>query len=155
MRISLGFTLIELLVVIVLIGLLVTGSIAGYTKFNQRQVLLTSGKEFITILRTAQARAHSGVKPPSNCTTLLGYSVRASRNSSSYTMAAQCSNTSITANSYKLAAGVIFDTPVDITFDGLSGGVSGTIGDLSLSYSDKTYLLTINEVGSITEGGIQ
>ena len=44
-------------------GLLLGGTIVGYRKFNDRQLVIQSGKEFVSVLRLAQKRASVGDKP--------------------------------------------------------------------------------------------
>ncbi|PWU22888.1 hypothetical protein C5B42_04870 [Candidatus Cerribacteria bacterium 'Amazon FNV 2010 28 9'] len=150
-----GYTLIELVVVIGIIALLVGGSVAGYSTLNNRQLVLTSGKEVESVMRTAQQRAISGEKP-SGCTNLLGYNVTAANGSSAYTLNAICSgNTTIKMQSDQLRSGVTFGTAINVLFIGQVGGVSGTTGTISVKSSSHTFTFTLSSSGDISEVGLQ
>lgn len=124
-----GFTLIELMVVITVAGILLVGGVAGYGKFNSRQLVINSGKEMLVNLRQAQSKALSNVKTVSGCTssTLTGYRVAGS--GSSYTVSEIYTTNCAGGGSYvvktmALPNGVTIRNAFSITFRGLSGGAT-------------------------------
>ncbi len=72
-----GFTLIELMVVLSITAVLGTLGVAGFTSYNQSQILQSSASEVATMLNLAKSRAQSQIKPSTICTSgvLTGYSV--------------------------------------------------------------------------------
>lgn len=155
-----GFTLIELVVVIAIIGLLVGGSVAGYVQLNNRQVVQTSAQGLISVMRQAQQRALSGKKPTSGCTTLTGYRVAGSGNS--YTLDAVCSNATITIGSYKTSPNVIIGSAINVLFPVLTGGASGTIGNISVCTANNNVcaanyvnIINVNAGGDVSDLGLQ
>lgn len=164
-----GFTLIELIVVVAIIMIMGAGALAGYRRFNDRQVLLTSGKELLVNLRQAQGKATSGIKIISNpgcpsTATLVGYRVQAGAgNLSSYTVEQACQSGAAISYSqsrtFRLATGAAFENAFSVTFLGQFGGVSAatTIRIIPTSMSTQTqrYTVTIDQSGSITDGGLQ
>src|SRR5258706_9884401 len=99
-----GYTLIELIVVIAIIGLMTGASIAGFNTLNKRQTVLNGGRELMSVMRTAQQRAASGIKP-TQCDHLVGYKVSGSANSSSYSLSTVCTDITAVIKSYKLPTG--------------------------------------------------
>lgn len=155
---SAGFTLIEMLVVIAIMGIIMGGSIAGYIRFNDRQIVLTAGKELLTNIRQAQGRATSGVKTPTTCTTLTGYRIQASAGASSYTLDSVCSNATYNVQTYTLPSGVTFQSAVSIVFQGQYGGVTGVTAagtNITIQGNSLTYVITINGSGGIIDVGLQ
>lgn len=155
-----GYTLIELIVVIAIMGLLVGASIAGFNTLNQRQTVLSAGREVLSIMRTAQQRAISGQKPTSGtCDQLLGYSVKGTVNSDTYTLNTVCLNSDVPSTaimqSYKMANGVIFVSTFTTQFNVQTGGAGGSIGDVQLKNSVHTYTINISSAGDITEKTLQ
>jgi prepilin-type N-terminal cleavage/methylation domain-containing protein len=67
-----AFTLIELLVSIAIIMLLVGLSFAGYSRFSQRQALISAGQTLKNTLRDAQSRAFNGEQDCSICDCTAG-----------------------------------------------------------------------------------
>lgn len=83
-----GFTLIEMVIVIATMALLFGLGSANYRDFQRRQQLESTVREFKGDLRLAQQLAISG-KKPTGCTTLAGYRIRRTSNSS-YEIVANC-----------------------------------------------------------------
>lgn len=153
-----GYTLIELLIVITIMGLLVGASIAGFNTLNQRQTVLSAGKEVISLMRTAQQKSASGVKPAGTCDQLLGYSVIGTINTGVYSLNSVCNNSgSITTTKIKsaaLASGVTFNSTFTVLFNTLTAGASGTVGDIKVKTASYSFTFTVNASGDITEKGI-
>lgn len=160
-----GFTLIEMVVVVGLMGLLLGGSIVGYRKFNDRQLVIQAGKEFISVLRTAQKRASVGDKPDvvgcNGGQTLDGYRVQALSDESTYTLSAVCDGSSVSTQSYSIASAVIFKQNVDVQFQVLSRGVIFGAGGSSVTLQMGTaqspgylYTVQVTRSGEIYEQGI-
>lgn len=154
-----GYTLIELIVVITIIGLLVGASIAGFNTLNKRQTLISSGKEVISLMRTAQQRAVSGIKPAGVCDRLMGYSVKGTINGSSYTLNYVClvNGNLVTTQirSYQLGQGVTFLSTFTVQFNVQTGGAGGDLGDLQIKTSAYTFTFNVNASGDISEKGLQ
>jgi prepilin-type N-terminal cleavage/methylation domain-containing protein len=62
-----AFTLIELLVVISIMGLLTTMGIAGYSRFNNQQIVRRAAEEMKIAIRQAAARAKNNEKDCAIC----------------------------------------------------------------------------------------
>lgn len=155
-----GYTLIEIIVVVTIIGLLVGASIAGFNTLNQRQTVLSAGREVISIMRTAQQRALAGNKPDGIvCEQLRGYSVKGTVNSNQYTLNTVCSNGGVESTTlirtYQMASNVTFVQTFTVQFNVQTGGAGGNIGDLQLKTNVHTYTLNITSAGDITEKTLQ
>ncbi len=153
-----GYTLIELIIVITIMGLLVGASIAGFNTLNKRQTATNAGKELMSVMRTAQERAVSGIKP-TTCDQLVGYSVNGTANSGTYTLKSVCmvggSSTSSVVKTYQLPTGVTVVNTFSTQFNVQTGGANGTVGDISLKSSSYTFTLTVSSAGDITEKVLQ
>lgn len=74
-----GFTIIEILVVISVMGIISALGIAGFSKYNDIQLVQTAANDIANTLNLAKSRALSQVKEGSNCGTssdLIEYRVR-------------------------------------------------------------------------------
>ncbi len=161
-----GFTLIEMVVSLALMGLLLGGSIVGYRKFNDRQLVIQSGKEFVSVLRLAQKRASVGDKPDvTGCDSgekLDGYRVAATQDTNTFTLAPLCNGSQVAAalTTYTLPTGVVFKQNTDVRFLVLSRGVeltSGTTQTFEVGNAQSpgfTYGVRVSRSGEIYEVGI-
>lgn len=129
-----GFTLIEMVVSLALMGLLLGGSIVGYRKFNERQLVIQSGKELVSVMRLAQKRAGVGDKPDvAGCDggeKLDGYRIAGTQDTNTYTLSPLCDGSEVAAarTTYTLPTGIVFKQNMDVRFLVLSRGVELTSG---------------------------
>ncbi len=155
-----GFTLIELMVVISITAVLGTLGIAGFTNYNQAQVLQTSSNEVVTMLNLAKSRAQSQVKIGTNCSNqnypLNSYEVAIAANS--YSLVTHCSsglsNLSDTISSKILPASISFDlvktSPASYLFPVSKGGVT-TGGQIAIKDNRNNYkYITVNSLGGVS-----
>lgn len=151
---QIGYSIIELLVVITIMGLLVGGGIAGFNTMNRRQGVLSAGRELLSVMRSAQGKASSGIKP-TVCAQLVGYSVSGSINTNTYTLSAVCTDKTTVIKSYQMGGGTQLLATFNTLFSVQTGGAGGSIGDLSLKSSSYTYTLNISDAGDVSEKGLQ
>lgn len=155
-----GFTLIELLVAISISAVLGTVGIAGFTTFNQNQVLETSANDLTTTLSLAKSRAQSQVKFGTcgpNCT-LTGYAVNIDTASGEYTLSLnRLSNPPIYIETKTLPSALVFNdslgtpptTSTSFFFPVMVGGVQGE-GQVVISGYGRTKTVSVNAMGGIT-----
>ena len=122
-----GFTLVELLVVVGLIAILSGGTIAGYTKFSDKQKVVAEAQKLKVNLRKAQAKMLSGVRPSGCKGMLIGY--RIEFNSTNYTIGADCQTNGIQyIETISLSSGITLSESFSggnaITFKPLTQGAS-------------------------------
>lgn len=162
-----GFTLVELMVVIVLISLTMSAGVAGYSRFNKRQLVITSGKELMVNLRQAQVRASSNVKSAAGCAnaTLSEYRIDGFSNggSSGYTISevysAGCATT--VTKTQVVPKGVFFSPAnFQLSFKTLAGGVTAASNPYTITLcstaacatTDTKMAISITSTGLIQEG---
>lgn len=165
-RKSSGFTLVELMVVLSITAVLGTLGIAGFTTYNQIQVLQASTNDLVTTLNLAKSRALSQVKLGTDCEpatrrTLDSYEVAITIIPSSYSLKVNCHDgeskfsNEIINSKKSLPKGVIFDSvftkPTTFTFPILVGGVSeDSVGKIKLSAYGRNKIIKINSLGGIS-----
>lgn len=147
--------MIELLVTVVIMLLLSGGGIAAFISFNERQVVINGAKELQTYLRTAQVRAQVGDRP-STCDTLNGYIVRSVvvGSTTEIRILTSCNNGEELQNTHELPAGTQLESPLEMRFLVLHGGVDGFATINVVSDFGKTYQFAVTQGGEITQGGI-
>lgn len=163
--------MIELLVATTIMLMMVGGGIAAFVSFNDRQTLLTSGKELQTYIRSAQVKARSGDRP-ADCDRLLGYVIRATSGTNQVRLLAQCEETTAPTppggvcvntggntyeclrNAYDLASDVRFTGSVNMVFGVLHGGVTNA-GSIVLTRGTQSYTIPVSAGGEIGEGTLQ
>lgn len=154
---SRGFTLIELIVTMALLAILVSGLLASYNNYNQSERVRTGAQSVKANVRLAQSRALSGVKPASGCTELVGYTVSFTVNA--YSFQALCSEGAAGPTiSLTLPAAVSFSpVPSSFTFGVLTRGLLNTENPVTITLTgfSKTYTLSIEPNGTITDNGFQ
>lgn len=155
-----GFSLIEMMVSVVVMSLLVGGGVAAYIKFNDKQQVVTTGKEFGIFVRAAQKKVKAGDKPESGCNKLEGYQLDIPSSAGPARIYAMCSGgVAIDVKQFDLTGDIEFKTTTQVNFKILSGGVDfGGSDPLRLILGDPadTYLyeIQITSHGSITDCGV-
>jgi prepilin-type N-terminal cleavage/methylation domain-containing protein len=158
-----GFTFIELMIVITIMSVLGALTIAGFSNYNQVQVLSTTSNDIVTMLNVAKSRAQSQVKLGANCSasgrTLVDYRVDISKAGKSYSLNIDCQDSNIPPNTFsnrldtkKLPQGASFTASSSFSFPVLSGGVEGSgpgPWTIIVSISGKSKTITITALGGI------
>lgn len=150
-----GFTLIEILVVTTILALLIGGSIAGYSRFNEKQKLVQAGGTMKNVLRDAQSRAftgeYAGCPTPPNA--LKGWQVDFNNNS----ISAVCTTPTALQPTIKYdlrAVVTVSANPTGILFTSFPKGA--TTATVCLSQSGITppaYKITVDGSGTINDIG--
>lgn len=165
-----GFTLVELLVVSVIIGLLVTVSLANYNRYNRKRMVRKAALELVTNLRYAQEKALSGQKKSGtgSCDPdeLAGWKLEFS-DTQHYQIQAECG-----------VVGSRFSAPVDRSFvfpdqvtkasgpdsflfqvlsRGVDWGQARGVNEVTITLSGFTYVyeIIVNVSGGVTDNGFQ
>lgn len=142
------------MVVISITAILGTLGIAGFTNYNQAQVLQASSNEVITMLNLAKSRAQSQIKPSALCSSgsLYGYSVVISI-PRRYTLYLRCSvggDIEIDEQDKFLPTNLSFGANSSFFFPVQTGGVQAS-GQFTISDSDgKTKTITVNSLGGVS-----
>ena len=76
-----GFTLIEVLIVIVVLGIIFGVGSVQFRGFARRQAVVSAKRQLLADIRSSQADAVSGRKPPGCSGTLVGYGSRVTSSS--------------------------------------------------------------------------
>ena len=155
---SFAFTLIEMMVAVTVMGILTAVGVASYRQFNERQKVVTAGKEVITLLRNTQKKAKSGDRPiecDAPYRVLDGYKMRVTIATSQVDIIAMCRGLDVITDTVLLTNDAIFSSGGEYIFKGLSGGVDGagviTVTDVNLVHS---YEVEITNTGAINDLGI-
>lgn len=158
---SLGFTLIELIVSVSIMGLVMGGGIAGYRSFNERQQLITTGKEVLVALRKAQTDAVAGVKS-TNCANRTLVSNTFSFSGTSYSIVEICqqggSTYPFTTRTEPITAGLeILIDRGQVTFYGQYGGVAAPVQITirKVGTTSPIYRINVNAQGTVEDLGLQ
>lgn len=152
---SRGFSLIELMVVLVITGFLIGGGLAAYSKFNERQVILSSVSQLYTDLRFAQGKADSNEKP-ATCLQgeLEGYQLKF-LNSSDYVIEALCGGVEVDVGINKtLGAGVSLEGSSDNTVMFYILGKGAEAKSFCLTDTNKYYQITVSASGELVSVGL-
>lgn len=155
-----GFTLLEMLMSTLVMGLLVGGAIAAYTRMATRNAVANTGGDFVVVMRDVQKRAQSGEKPQ-QCVDaggkLLGWSI-AIKSETSYIIGAECEGFTdpVSEEEFYLSEGIVFDQwslVGKIVFEVLSGSASTNktviIKDTG---GDYNYQISISTSGGVGGG---
>ena len=151
-----------MLIALSIMGLLVGGSIAGYNKYNTRQIVIQGGKTLASTLRTAQTRARVGDKPSAGCTQLTGYRVIGSATASTYDLRVVCAGVDAgTISTTTLTTGVVIQQAFNVLFSVLSGGVVGAaVAGTNVAVQNNVisggyrYTISVSASGAIYETGL-
>lgn len=146
---SVGFTLIEMMVVISIIALISGIGVARYNRFNRRQQVKESGKDFVSVLRNTQNRAITGDKPASGCMELEGFQVSPTLGGNQYTVDTVCDpEGSVEKEPKSLRSGLVsfIDPSNSVTFAPLYGTAESdttiTIGHSVAGVEKLTIIVT-------------
>ncbi|MBP9700232.1 prepilin-type N-terminal cleavage/methylation domain-containing protein [Candidatus Woesebacteria bacterium] len=158
---SLGFTLIELIVSVTIMGLVMGGGIAGYRNFNERQQLITTGKEVLVALRKTQTDAVAGVKS-TNCANRTLVSNTFSFSGSAYNIVETCrqggTTYPFTTRTEQLSPGIeILIDQGSVIFYGQYGGVASPV-QITIRKVGTTapiYRINVNSQGTVEDIGLQ
>jgi len=155
-----GFTLIELLVTSALSLVLLGGSLFSYNRYQVRQAQSATGKLVVSLLREARNRSAAGDKPAEDCATLLGYRVRAVRNTNRYFLSVRCSSgVELELQEFLLAENYVFlNSEFDVMYTPQAGPVSGSDIVVNVGKSppetSSVYRFRILTSGAVQEEGI-
>lgn len=148
-----GFTLIELMVVLSVMAFLGTLGIAGFTTYNQIQILQSATNDVAAVLNLAKSRAQSQVKPFALCSsseTLAGYKVEilAPKN---YTLYLRCSGNDrkVEEEAKALPSNVSFKASISFFFPIQTGGVQAA-GQIIISGYGHNKTVTVNSLGGVS-----
>ncbi len=148
-----GFTLIELMVVLSVTAVLGTLGVAGFTTYNQIQILQSATSDVVTILNLAKSRAQSQVKLTALCSsseTLNGYKVDilAPKN---YTLYLRCSgiDRQVNEGTKVLPSDIIFGANTSFFFPIQTGGVQ-TAGQIVISGYGRSKTVMVNSLGGVS-----
>lgn len=148
-----GFTLIELMVVLSVTAVLGTLGIAGFTTYNQIQILQAATSDVASVLNLAKSRAQSQVKFSALCSsseTLDGYKVEilAPKN---YSLYLRCSGNDkqVGEETKVLSSNVSFNANVSFFFPVRTGGVQ-TAGQIVISGYDRSKTILVNSLGGVS-----
>lgn len=142
-----GFTLIELLVVFSVAAILGGIGIAGFSSYNDSQILTQTTNDVVSMLQTAKSRAQSQYKPAGCTDTLLYYKVTIS--SPTYTLTAVCGSTNLDLSSKTLPGGMTFSISRSVNFYPLLGGAYSS-GSIVLNKGSVSKTITVSGNGNIT-----
>lgn len=153
---SSGFTLIELIIVIAIVVMATGLGLAGYNRFNQKQILTQAALEVRSNLRDAQNRAFTGEKD-ATCTAPLDYWVFKVLSTSSYKIFGHCGTIDFRTKIITLVSGLAISSPGEIQFKPLTQGTTLqtiTITNTNGATGQQSIIITINPSGEITMGDI-
>lgn len=152
-----GFTIIELLIVITILSALSFMGIAGFSKYNQAQIVQSAVNDIVSMINLAKSRASSQIKlgPAATCGTtnpLRQYEVRISR-PNGYQLIIHCGPdpapylTAVIQNK-RLPVNVAFSSSISFLFPVLKAGVE-TSGNIVLSGYGLTKTIVIDSLGGV------
>lgn len=149
-----GFTLIELMVVLSITAVLGTLGIAGFTVYNQIQILQTATSDVMSVLNLAKSRAQSQVKPSALCSsseTLDGYAVEILALSKKYPLYLVCSGSykPVVEEAKTLPKGVSFDANKSLFYPIQRGGAQDA-DEIVISGYGRSKTVTVNSLGGVS-----
>lgn len=151
-----GFTLIELMIAISIAAILGSLGIAGFSSFNQAQVLQTSTSEVMTMLNLAKSRAQSQIKPSALCpsSSILGGYVVKIVSDKDYALFLRCSDSDVIVNEQNksLQSGLVFasSVPASFFFPIQKGGVETEGNIVICSLQGRARTITLNSLGVVS-----
>lgn len=159
-----GYSFIELIVIIGILMIVVGGSIASYTSFQDKEKVKQAALTLKSNLRLTQSKAVSGEKPilvnatPSaDCKKLMGYILQFTN--TYYSIQAQCTHSdgsqgnTGSETTIAIPSGMtIVPSKSSIQFYPLDQGVSDELV-VSISSPTRAYQITVTKAGKIDENG--
>lgn len=158
-----GFTLVELMVVVVISALLVSGGLAAYNRYNERQLVVGAGKKLYNDIRFIQGKAAAGEKP-ADCqeggayegSTLDRYELLVVSNDE-YSLKVFCVEGSneyeVSLGTETLGKGVTLETSgIGTLFRVLAQG--GVAEQFCVSGYNYIYRVRVSEVGEVNDDGL-
>ena len=144
-----GFTLIELLIAISLMAIVGIISIAGFSSYNQSQVIQTSAESVATMLNLARSRAQSQIKPVGCVGTLQGYRVRVTtpRSYSLYVICFDSGSTPISQQGKVLPSNLEFSFGISIFFPVIEGGSIAACVKITQTAGSLIRYVKVNSMG--------
>jgi len=151
-----GFTLIELMVVLSVTAVLGTLGIAGFTTYNQIQVLQTATLDVVSVLNLAKSRSQSQIKPSSLCSSgsLEGYKVEI-LTPKNYTLYLRCNELEssidrrVEGEAKVLPSDLNFANNISFFFPVQTGGVQ-TAGQIDISGYGRSKAITVSSLGGVS-----
>jgi prepilin-type N-terminal cleavage/methylation domain-containing protein len=152
-----GFTLIELMVVLSITAVLGTLGIAGFTTYNQIQVLQAATSDVVSVLNLAKSRSQSQIKPSALCSSsgsLDGYKVEI-LTPKNYTLFLRCKELGssvdrrVNEETKALPTDLNFASSVSFFFPVQIGGVQ-TAGQIVISGYGRSKTITVNSLGGVS-----
>jgi prepilin-type N-terminal cleavage/methylation domain-containing protein len=158
-RLRRGFTLIELMVVISITAALGVLGMAGFSSYNQVQVLQTSASGVVSMLNLAKSRAQSQVKPSGLCpgtSKLDGYVVKVIPGSNdtpgNYSLWLRCSGLDVRVDGQdrKLPSDLNFFSYTSLFFPVREGGTRTPDNIVICNSGGKARTITVNSLGGVS-----
>lgn len=155
---QLGFTLIEMVVTVSIILAVFGGAIAGFFRFNDRQIVQSTVNEVKQVLESSRTRARVRDNPNQAGCVLQGYKVVTSGTSLVSRILCGTSKFALTdgqiRDTYELPTGVTV-TSMNITFYTLAGSAlvtSPADNYIHVNGNNTFYVFQVLDSGQITEG---
>lgn len=158
-----GFSLIELLVAFTLITLITGVGFASFVTYSRSQIIIQAAANIKQNLELTRSNASSFVKPEVCGTdTLSSYNVNFCSNTTcisgdEYEMTVECGGVETLVDSYTLPDNVAIENIPGgigdcgkITYNVISGIITGTVCEFSVSGYDNTKYIEISEVGNVS-----
>lgn len=150
---SIGFTLIEMLIAVSIMMLVFGGGIAGYTTFNDRQIVVSAVEDLKQHLNFARSKALSG--DLGGCSTLSGYRVmtQVAGESMLLNISPDCGGSFGNAKTYTFPPKLTI-TDLNMIYKTPPGGVVNLPagGDIRILYAGREYGFEISQSGEMSEG---
>jgi prepilin-type N-terminal cleavage/methylation domain-containing protein len=139
-----GFTLIEMIVTISIMLVVIGGSIAAFSAFQDRKKVEQAARDVHQLVVMAATKTSVGERP-SPCAAFTGYRVRLV--TSNLILYGMCDGSQVENRRIALPAGVTYTIPT-VTFAPLHGGVGG-LKCFQFSGYTATYSFSVSATGVV------
>ena len=158
-----GFTLVEILVVFVLMAIVSGLGFASFSDYNKKQTLVQSAKNFKEAIDFAKFSAISSVKPPScpDASFLNGYKVVVCAKATckgtgapDYEIDMICNGVDTPVQTKTFPKGITLDASTTcsvISFNTISGSLTGGSCSITLKGFSKQSVLNIDSIGNVSQ----